>query len=198
MAERFDISDKLIHFTRGNTNEHAFSVLQQIIAERRLIAGNGMIRGGYQCVCFTEAPPRAFTEAFVNRVPFTRYSQFGLLFDKSWIYDRGGRPVIYQQDSEFAVLPEQLRWRHVRFELTHEPAVDFTWEREWRVRCDELPFSEAEAVVVVPNSKWADALLRSHDQEQDMRVQQYSLVIDPELAEWWLREEFRWRVMPLQ
>lgn len=76
MAERFDISDKLIHFTRGNSNEHAFSVLQ-----RRLIAGNGMIRGGYKCVCFTEAPLRAFTEAFVNRVPFTRYSQFGLLFD---------------------------------------------------------------------------------------------------------------------
>jgi hypothetical protein len=197
MAERFDISDKLIHFTRGNPTEHAFTVLQRIIAERRLIAGNGMIRGGYQCVCFTEAPLSAFTEAFVHRVPFAGYSQFGLMFKKSWIYDHGGRPVIYQPDSDFNLLPEELRWRHVRYELTHERVVDFTWEREWRIQCDELQFSEAEAVVVVPDDDWANALLRSHDDEQDIDIQQYALVMDPQIAELW-REDFRWLVVPLQ
>jgi hypothetical protein len=94
VATRIDLSDKLIHFTKGNSGEDPFAVLQRIIAERRLIAGNGMIKGGYQCVCFTEAPISAITEAFVNRVQFARYSPFGLMFEKSWIYDCGGRCYI--------------------------------------------------------------------------------------------------------
>ena len=76
MARRFDNSDNLIHFTRENSGGDAFTVLRTIIAERRLIAGSGLIWGGYRCVCFTEAPLSAFREDFIGRVPFTRYSQF--------------------------------------------------------------------------------------------------------------------------
>jgi hypothetical protein len=143
MPTRFDISEKLIHFTSGESADDAFARLRAIIGERRLIAGNRMIRGGYRCVCFTEAPPAAFADAFVSRAPFTRCSRFGLMFDKTWVYDRGGRPVIYQPDSDFSILPEALRWRHVRFEPTSEQVIDFTWEREWRIPCDELTFSAA-------------------------------------------------------
>jgi hypothetical protein len=85
------------------------------------------------------------------------------MFDKSWIFDHGGRPVIYQPDSDFTILPEDLRWRHVRFEPTGEQAIDFTWEREWRIRCQELHFSPAEAVIIVPNDEWADALLHTSE-----------------------------------
>jgi len=67
------------------------------------------------------------------------------MFPKSWVYDRGGRPVIYGPWSDFGILPEELRWRHVRYEPTGEQVIDFTWEREWRMRCDELPFSPAES-----------------------------------------------------
>lgn len=93
MARRFDISDKLIHFTRsgGECMDDAFATLKKIIREGQLIAGNGMIRGGYRCVCFTEAPIAAFAPAFVNQFPFTRYSTFGLMFEKNWIHERGGR-----------------------------------------------------------------------------------------------------------
>jgi hypothetical protein len=87
MVRRIDISDKLIHFTRGNSASDAFATLRAIIAERRLIAGNRMIRGGYRCVCFTEAPLIAFKDAFVRGVPSTRYSQFGVMFKKSWVYE---------------------------------------------------------------------------------------------------------------
>src|SRR5260370_2543510 len=135
MATRFDISEKLIHFTSGVSPDDAFGRLLAIIGERRLTAGNRMIRGGYRCVCFTEAPLEAFTDAFVRRVPFTRYSQFGLMFEKSWVYHCGGRPVIYQPESDFSLLPEEQRWRHVRFELTGEQAIDFTWERECPTHC---------------------------------------------------------------
>jgi len=197
MATRFDISEKLIHFTSGESPDHAFARLRAIIGERRVIGGNRMIRGGYRCVCFTEAPLAALADAFVSRVPFTRYSQFGLIFEKSWVYDRGGRPVIYQPDSDFSILPEELRWRHVRFEPTAEQVIDFTWEREWRIHCDELPFSQAEAVVVVPNNQWLGALRRTHDAEQDMKVELYAQVIERENAEFW-REPFRWHVVTLQ
>jgi hypothetical protein len=52
--------------------------------------------------------------------------QFGLMFEKNWIFDRGGRPVIYQPESELDLLPENLRWRDVRFEPTGDKVIDFT------------------------------------------------------------------------
>ena len=85
IATRFDISDKLIHFPRGEPPAEAFAKLRAIIGERRLIAGSHMVRGGYRCVSFTEAPIEAFVDAFARRFPFTRYSQFGLRFYKSWV-----------------------------------------------------------------------------------------------------------------
>jgi len=50
---RFDISDKLIHFTKGESQEDAFAKLREIITERRLVAGNVMVRGSYRWVSFT-------------------------------------------------------------------------------------------------------------------------------------------------
>lgn len=37
--------------------------------------------------------------------------------------------------------------------------VDFTWEREWRIRCDQLPFNDQIAQVVVLNKTWEDKLV---------------------------------------
>ncbi|MGA2595094.1 MAG: hypothetical protein ABSH32_34800 [Bryobacteraceae bacterium] len=196
MGGRFDLSDKLIHFVRGERAGDAFSTLRSIIQDCRLFGGNRMIRGGYRCVCFTEAPVAAFAADFVRQFPFTRYSQFGLMFEKSWIYERGGRPVIYQPGDDFDRLPEELRWRHVRFELSGEDVIDFTWEREWRIACDELSFTPADAAIVVPDGQWADALCQLHQIDQDMLVQQYSLVIDQQIAELW-RDTFRWQLVTL-
>lgn len=182
-ASRRDLSAKVIHFTKG---EQAFDTLRSIIDEARLIGNNGMIRGGYRCVCFTEAPlPRG-----------ARYSQFGLMFDKSWIFARGGRPVIYQSESEFVDLPEHVRWRHVRYELGGDVPVDFTWEREWRIRCDELRFSPLEATIVVPSSNWLRTLVNMHGWRQDWIVQQYATALDAKIAEL-AREDFYWNVVSL-
>jgi hypothetical protein len=196
MPDRFDISEKLIHFTNGGSQSDAFARLAAIIRERRLMGGTRMIKGSYRCVCFTEAPPAAFASEFVNQFPFARYSQFGLMFDKAWIYERGGRPVIYQSDGEFDVLPEELRWRHVRFEPVGDQIVDFTWEREWRVRCDALKFTPGAAIIVVPNGQWADALRRDHDVDQDTVVEMYAAAMGGDEAEMW-REPFRWRIATL-
>jgi hypothetical protein len=197
MATRFDISDWLIHFTARGSPDEAFSRLTNIIRESRIIGSSRFIRGGYRCVCFTEAPLAAFAAQFLRRFPFSRYSPFGLMFEKRWVYERGGRPAIYEPDREFELLPEELRWRHVRYEPCGEEAIDFTWEREWRVRCDELPFTPVEAAIVVPNNEWAVALRRAHDNDQDMLVEQYAQVIDSTVAELF-RDAFSWHVIPLE
>jgi hypothetical protein len=98
--------------------------------------------------------------------------------------------VIYQPEAEFEGLPENLRWRHVRYEPGQ---VDFTWEREWRVRCDELPLEPNEIGVIVPSREWAERLQERHDEEQDSEVETYSLMFDRVLAELY-REDFPWRI----
>jgi hypothetical protein len=197
MAQRFDISDKLIHFTgSGEDLNGAFLRLRAILRDRKLTGGGGMIRGGYSCVCFTEAPLAAFAADFVARFPFSRYSQFGLMFEKNWIFERGGRPVIYQPSDDFDLLPEELRWRHVRYEPIGDKVIDWTWEREWRVCCSELAFTPADAVIVVPNEHWAIELRRSHDFDEDIDVELYAQVIDRHIAEIW-RTAFPWRVVTL-
>ena len=68
--------------------------------------------------------------------------------------------------------------------MRYEPGiVDFTWEREWRIQCDELNFEPNVARVVVPTKGWADKLVARHDTQQDFQVYQYSQIMDELLAE---------------
>ncbi len=191
---RADISDNLVHFTgpQDNWNE-AFSRLRSIIIECRIRGGNGMIRSGDRCVCFTEAPLPSLRNGLVNPSNYGRYSIFGIIIEKSWLFDRGGRPVIYQSEAEYSTLPEELRWRHVRYEPTEENRIDFTWEREWRIMCDDLQILPNEVAIVVPSADWAYALMHDHEQEQDYQVEMYSMIMDEFLADQY-REDFPWRV----
>lgn len=145
---RSDLSSELVHWIKAPTLEEAFGTLRTIIDERCIRGGNGNIEGEYNCVCFTEAPQLSFHEVR------GRYRPFGIQLSKTWVFDRGGRPVIYQTDAEFVVLPPELRWRHVRYEPNRTPPVDFTWEREWRVLADELPLPPGEAIILVPGESW--------------------------------------------
>ncbi len=196
MVPRPDISDKVIHFTRGASYDDALINLLTIVGEGRLLGGAGMIRGGYRCVCFTEAPLPAVAGGFVNTESFSRYSPFGLMFDKSWLYAKGGRPVIYQPDIDFNALPEEMRWRHVRYEPVTAPPIDFTWEREWRIRTDRLNFSPANAAIVVPNEEWEAFILRIWDSQQDLEVESYSVLFEQTIVEQ-LRDPFPWRLVRL-
>ncbi len=168
----------MIHFTKAATYEDALRALLTIVGEGHLAGGTGMIRGGYRCVCFTEAPLPAIASGLVNTDLFTRYSPFGLMFSKRWLYELGGRPVIYQSDAEFHQMPEGTRWRHVRYEPAAVPPVDFTWEREWRVQCDELQFSAGQVALVVPNHEWREFALRIWDYQQALEAETYSTVLD--------------------
>ncbi len=52
---RDDLSNKLIHFTKGTPEEAANSFFS-IISQKKLIGGTGYIKGSFTCICFTESP----------------------------------------------------------------------------------------------------------------------------------------------
>lgn len=197
---RPDISDKLVHFTSGASEDDAFTNLCSIIQDGAIRGSDGMIKGGYRCVCFTEAPLAALGRGLLNLSAFSSYQPFGVIYDKTHVYRQGGRPVIYQSDEEFFVLPDELRWRHMRYEpIVIPPAehpTDFTWEREWRVRCDSFPALPHLAGLVLPTNVWVNRLLQAHHEQQNHVVYEYSQVMDSDLAEQY-REPFPWRLFVL-
>jgi hypothetical protein len=193
---RHDISPYLVHFTKPNGERNALDVLQVILNGSTLVGGTNAIRGNFRCVCFTEAPLKAVARALLNEHGYTRYSPFGVMLEKRYIYDLGGRPVIYGATEEYDLLPDSMKWRHVRFEPTAAAPVDFTWEREWRLRQDALAFDAVIASIVVPTAADAARLREAHLREQDVLVQRYSQIMEVEFAEQY-REECPWRIFVL-
>jgi hypothetical protein len=161
---RDDLSHKLIHLTRGPTYDDAAQVFTKILEEKRLLGGTGCIKGGFRCVCFSEAPVSKLSQILANPMAHgMRYKPFGVMVDKAWLFEHGGRPVIYQTDSEFALLHDEQKFRHVRYEPTNN--IDFTWEREWRIHTDALPLAPEATTVVVPNREWERKILEVHEQK---------------------------------
>lgn len=198
MMKRLDITEDLVHFIKGAELADAFTTLQKILRERRMLGGTGFIRGQYPCVCFSEAPVGylgyALTQPTLHPV---RYQPIGLIVAKSWLFDHGGRPIIYQNGAEFSELPEHLRWRHVRYEPNAHPPIDFTWEREWRIRTENLPIDPSCITIVLPTREIVDSLLRIHEQDQDYLSLQYVQIFD-EITAWQLRDDFEWNFVILQ
>jgi hypothetical protein len=195
---RADISPYLVHFTSGNSYDDAFTRLQKIIADRKLIAGSRFIKGNYRCVCFSEAPLTSLKGGLANLNYYSRYSPFGIMVSKQWLFAQGGRPVIYQSAEEYQSLPESHRWRHVLYEPSHSTeAIDFTWEREWRIKCDYLVFDQRSAQVIVLDQSWADRLVSEHDREEDYRIMQYKLIFDDDIIVEAYRNSFQWTVLTL-
>lgn len=192
---RDDLSNFLIHFTKGDSLEDAFSCLQKIIDERTLRGSGRLIKGGYPCVCFSEAPLSSLQNGLINPSYYSQYSPFGVMLHKQWLFQLGGRPVIYQPDIEFQSLPESHRWRHMRYE---PPEIDFSWEREWRIQRENLHFDRDVASIIVPDESWADRLIQEHELEQEFRRMEYTMLLgfDDTLTSLYY-EPFRWNVIQL-
>ena len=189
---RTDISDSLIHYTRAHAEgEDPFDRLRSIVSDCCLLGGTGKIRGAHACVCFSEAP--LASGGLVNSGSYSKYSPFGVMFKKEWIFEQGGRPVIYQPGAEYDVLPDVLKWRHVTYE---PPTTDFTWEREWRVNCAELQFDPSVATIVLPTREYLSWLVADHEGEQDCFAYQYSTILaEDELRMY--RDDFPWSIVCL-
>jgi hypothetical protein len=189
---RHDLTDSVIHFIRASTDAEAWGILIKIVREGKLRGGSGWIKGGYVCVCFAELSRSLAAIGFTNAAGNTRYTRYGVMVPKEWLR-KGGRPVIYQPDYEFALLPKSHRWRHVTFNFGNDP-VDFTWEREWRIQCEELLLDPGVVSFIVPSPSQArqEALRSDFEREEAFDVQLYSLVVG-DLAEGY-RRPFDWKV----
>ncbi len=133
----------------------ASAVLQKILSDGKII-GTGTWTGGRDCVCFTEAPLQEFNAIFslvelaASKKERPRYEPYGIAVSKEWLFEQGGRPVIYDRPDFVEALPEQERYRFVPYDPTNE--IDYTWEREWRIQTDSLRLDPRHTLVVVPTA----------------------------------------------
>ena len=184
---RRDFGNLLFHFTRAPTErliEVVFdngskmtmsgstnAVLRKILYEGQLM-GTSRWSYGQNCVCFTEAPIQEFNSIFslieiaASEQERPRYEPYGIGVSKTWLFAKGGRPVVYEHPDNFASFPEKEKYRFVPY--SPEKGVDFTWEREWRIRTNYLALDPHETLVVVPSSEEAfDLVYKFADLEPD-------------------------------
>lgn len=147
---RQDVTDYLIHWTRGKIDGHyisEFEVLKSIIAcgylqpsfapkARRTVGGReNTIRGDIPAVCFSEQPLNAFIQSC--RVLPSRYKPYAVAVHKWHLFTYGGRPVIYGDEGMLSALPPEYKYLWARYNPIPEATlggypVDWTHEREWR------------------------------------------------------------------
>ncbi|MDC5822206.1 hypothetical protein OPW19_20535 [Vibrio europaeus] len=148
-SERSDLSIGVVHLTRETEEHEMASLMFKILAERTLIGSTtqqGFIVGGSSAVCFQDVPLNSVCQntwfeqklresGQSNKV---RYAPCGFWFPKTYVYNYGGRPVIYDRtDLAKQYLPYEEWWRIVNFDLSDdEHILDWTHEREWRVKGD--------------------------------------------------------------
>ena len=166
IAARTDLSSQLVHLTRSavvdGERRGPVDVLIRILLAGRIsgsTTASGFIVGDVPATCFQDAAVYSIAqnvyaeEQYRKAVPEAkvRYVGVGLMFGKPYVYQRGGRPVVYEDtDRAKGMLPEEEWWRIVRFDLSdEEDMVDWSHEREWRVP-GGFEFDLGEVTVLLP------------------------------------------------
>ena len=96
---------------------------------------------------FTEAPLAEIRnqDGILDSHNYKRLSLWGIGFRKEYIFETGGLPVVYQPRGLLSSLHEDKQWRHVDFDLLN--GIDFSWQREWRVKTEEFHFESEHAIL---------------------------------------------------
>lgn len=162
---RSDMSSRVIHLTKGKDSEEAFSNLINILKEKKIYGSTtdkGFVCRSKPAVCLQEAPLTAIAENLQYEEMLRqekggeiRYLGFGVRFQKTFIYKKGGRPVIYDNtDLAKQYLKKNEYWRIVKLNLLDKDyLIDWTHEREWRVP-NSLEFQYSNCEIVLPTSKY--------------------------------------------
>ena len=187
IAGRTDLSSQVVHLTRSSTidgeKRGPVDVLTKILLEgciRGSTTDSGFIVGDVAATCFLDSPTYMVSQniwaeqEFRKVVPDARirYMGVGLMFRKPYVYQRGGRPVIYESTERAkSMLPEEEWWRIVKLDLFDEGNfIDWTHEREWRVP-GSFEFELEEVTVLLPNKFGYDRFLtkcKEHEDEVDI------------------------------
>lgn len=195
MKAREDISNSLIHFTKGANCNEAFDNLLSIIRMKRINGNSRNIKGTFKCICFSETPPRFLTAGLINENYYSKYSPFGIMVSKEYLFALGGRPVIYETDSEYESLSYTHKWRHVLYDLNLKPPIDFTWEKEWRIKAEYLEINNENIKIIVLNELWKDALINAY--RDDLFQYYYQIFADETVSLHAYYEDFPWEILLL-
>lgn len=147
-----DLSPFLFHFTSG---DDPFRNLNSIIEEQRLVCKSG-VEDYLKAVCFTESPLTLSLQVFnyMNSWSKPRFSKYGIGFKRDvLIRDFVARPVIYGDEHERMLLPDELKWR---FESLDVSQHDFQWLREWRIKGGTFDFSNVstdDIIIITPTTE---------------------------------------------
>ncbi|MFJ8462120.1 DUF2971 domain-containing protein [Lysinibacillus xylanilyticus] len=155
---RNDISAYLTHLTKPRRKMDEVDVLIKILKERKLLGSgrNGFIKGTEKAVCFQDAPVNGIGQNILHeenmRKEFggkVRYKGVGLMLPKPYIFKQGGRPVIYEDKEIASKLFADVNWRVVTMNFNdRENIVDWSHEREWRIKGDfEFDLSKVHVVL---------------------------------------------------
>jgi hypothetical protein len=144
----------LTHFTRASPLSAALDNLVAMLREGIIHGSSRMVRNKQSVVCLFDAPLSELARTLNSRNR-RRYQPFGIALDKRYAFKLGARPVIYLPWNEARrILPAQELWRVVSLEVDRVPAIDWSFEREWRIAGD-LPIDARHAVALVES--WHDA-----------------------------------------
>ncbi len=149
--------DYLLHWTRAatgpwpNETEHdfldglllgsasergrrtAFTTLERIVTQRRLVSSGHLIRGGHAVVCFSQLPLAALAKRPVYRKHLRRwdFEPYGLGIRRAYLEHAGARPAVYGDSEQYESLsPQQQPFFQRR--STSDATRDWSTEREWR------------------------------------------------------------------
>lgn len=185
---RSDLSQWAVHFVRSaglispSRMGTAADILDSIFCE-------GWIRPSMHeyvtrfcqegAACFYDAPPSVWPEiAFTNP---NKRPPIGIICHKEALWALGGRPVIYTDVLDGAAWPEHERFRLVYTNLSRKPQpVDWTHEREWRVRGGlalTQPFPCIWWWPIVPNREWMTYLFNKYQSLVSIYVIEANAVI---------------------
>ena len=152
IERRDDLSKWLFHFTKKS---NARETLEKIISDRALESDT-------EIICFTEAPITVYKEVFkiFQEYKDPLYAPYGVAIPKKTIYLNGGRPVIYSTKEEGDLLPNELKWRFVEYDIENS---DYTWQREWRLNSPRFEINPQNCFLIVRSLE--DEFLMAFDDE---------------------------------
>jgi len=158
LYKKRDFSHLLVHLTRADDLYPAKGVLECILNEQTLRAYNyycifreqiksldRALQNKFKVVCFTETPIDQI-EVLLETVQGRNIvlEAYGLVFKKDYIRKKGGNPVFYVTGSlsaplwklyDIATKDNFLQEENKVLALVNkcDEAIDFHWEREWRI-----------------------------------------------------------------
>jgi hypothetical protein len=164
---RDDYLDGLLDAS-SDADHSALATLSRIIAQRRIVASNRTVRGGFNVVSFTAVPVNDLARLRVFRTHRGRwdFEPYGLCVRRDWLARRGARPVRYGSDADWQAASAADR---PFFQLiatsaaaARGGAIDWRVEAEWRhvgdIDLSDLP--AGDGLVFAPNQAEAVRLSR--------------------------------------